>query len=121
MYNFQNPFMPQYQLPQMQVVRVKGRPGAEAYTMGPNCSALLLDEGGALVWLCVTDGAGYKTISAYDITPHKDEPTPDLGSIESRISKLEDRINELTANTSAAKRPEHTAHTANDGFSKISE
>ena len=111
MYGFQNPFMPAnytpsytptYQ-PQMQVVKVKGRNGAEAYAMGANCSALLLDEGGTMVWLCVTDGAGYKTISPYDITPHQDAPVPDFGSLESRIARLEALMND-TADTTAAKR-----------------
>jgi hypothetical protein len=105
---YQPPY-PQPAAPQMQVVRVKGRPGADAYVMGPNCSALLLDESGTLVWLCVTDGAGYKTISPYDITPHQDAPAPDYGSLESRISKLEEIMYELSGDTPAAGRGQSPA------------
>ena len=55
---FQNPYFPanQYmgqsfgtmsqQSPQMQVTRVNGENGARAYQIGPNSSALLLDESG---------------------------------------------------------------------------
>ena len=111
MYGFQNPYLPGNQFvpapyqPQQstQVVRVKGRPGADAFGMGPNCSALLLDESGTMVWLCVTDGAGYKTVSPYDITPHQDAPAPDFGSLENRITKLEELVNEYASNTSGTK------------------
>ena len=112
---FQNPYMPGQQFMQdynsmmrqqpqpVQVVRVNGRNGAEAYTIGPNSSALLLDESGTLVWLVTSDGAGYKTIAPYDITPHQTAPAPDFGSLESRISKLEAIIND-PGNSSTAKR-----------------
>lgn len=110
--NWNNPFLPQainpYTLPQptMQVVKVNGRNGAEAYQMGANSSALLLDESGTLVWAVTTDGAGYKTISAYDITPHKEAPAPDYGSLESRISRLEGILNELSSDTPATRKNE---------------
>lgn len=90
MYN--NPFNP-YGF-QQQVVRVNGRGGAEAYSIGPNSSALLLDESGSLVWLVTTDGAGYKTIAPYDITPHQVAPAPDFSTLEARIKKLEDKLND---------------------------
>lgn len=112
MYNtYQNPYLPGNQFmqnfapqpQQTQVVRVNGRNGAEAYAIGPNSSALLLDESGTLVWLVTTDGAGYKTVAPYDIAPHQDAPAPDYNSLESRIAKLEEKINEYAGNTTAAK------------------
>ena len=116
MYNaFQNPYLPgsytpymqnltgaQQQAQSVQVVRVNGRNGAEAYTIGPNSSALLLDESGTMVWLVTSDGAGYKTVSAYDITPHQTAPAPDFGALETRIKRLEDFINEYATDSSAA-------------------
>ena len=56
-------FVPQLQMPapQMQVTRVSGENGANAFQMGPNSSALLLDETAPIVWFVQTDGAGYKT------------------------------------------------------------
>lgn len=102
MTQFQNPFMnpygfgQQYQTPvyqqSSQVVKVSGENGARAYQMGANSSALLLDENGLMVWLVTSDGAGYKTIAPYDITPHKTVPVPDYSDLESRIKKLEDMM-----------------------------
>ena len=113
---FAPPYAPQPQ--QMQVVRVNGRPGADAFAMGPNCSALLLDESGALVWLCTTDGAGYKTISPYDITPHQDAPAPDFSSLESRIKRLEGFMNELSGDTTTVGdgKPAASANQKPDGY-----
>lgn len=111
-----NPYMPQpnqfqmtpystpQQAPQMQVVRVNGRGGAEAFAIGPNSSALLLDESGRIVWAVTTDGAGYKTISPYDILPHQDAPAPDYSGLESRIKRLEGMMDEYSANTSTARK-----------------
>ena len=101
---FFNPygFVPQTQpIPQMQptqVVRVNGENGAKAFAIGANSSALLLDESGLMVWLVTSDGAGYKTVSAYDITPHQEQPKPDYGSLESRIQTVEKRLEEMISN-----------------------
>ena len=105
--NFQNPYMTPYQIPVVQptqVIRVNGENGARAYSIGANSSALLLDESGLMVWLVTTDGAGYKTVSPYDITPHQVAPSPDYGSLESRIKKLEDMINGSTDTYSIRRR-----------------
>ena len=108
--NFQNPYLNPYSFLQpyqqtpaqatpqsaQQVVRVNGENGARSYQMGANGSALLLDESGLMVWLCTTDGAGYKTVSAYDIVPHQEAPKPDYGNLESRIQTIEKRLEEMT-------------------------
>lgn len=120
---YQNPFInpygmaPQYpptvpQLPQQQVVRVNGEAGARTYQIGPNSSAMLLDESGTLVWLVTSDGAGYKTVQAYDIAPHKAEAGPDYGSLENRIKRLEEIVNGNTGNSSAAGEKQHVADRA---------
>lgn len=79
-----------------EVVRVNGKNGADAYQLAPNSSILLLDESAPIVWLKTTDGAGYATVAAYDIVPHQDEIPVDTKSLEIRISKLEEIINELS-------------------------
>ena len=99
--NFQNPYLnPFYQQPVYQqptsVTKVNGENGARAFQIGANSSALLLDETGLLVWLITTDGAGYKTVTPYDITPHKVAPAPDYGDLESRIKRLEDMLSDTT-------------------------
>ena len=109
--NYSNPYYNPYGTPNIaqfqpvqQVVRVSGENGARAYQMGANSSALLLDESGTIVLLATTDGASYKTVTPYDITPHKTDPTPDFTSLESRIAKLEEMMNGNTADSSAVKR-----------------
>ena len=109
---YQAPYMPlPQQAPSMQVVRVNGRGGADAFAMGPNSSALLLDESGTLVWAATTDGAGYKTISPYDITPHQDAPAPDFSSLESRIKRLEGFMNELSGDIATTDERKSAAST----------
>ena len=59
------------QQPRQEVVKVNGEGGARAFPLGANSSALLLDESGVIVWVVTTDGAGYKSVAAFDITPHQ--------------------------------------------------
>ena len=80
-------------LQRQELIRVNGENGAKAYQMGPNSSALLLDESAPLVWLVQTDGAGYKTAVPYSISPYQSQPEPDYFSLEERIKRLEDMIN----------------------------
>ena len=103
-----------------QVVKVNGENGAKAYQIGANSSALLLDESGLLVWLVTSDGAGYKTVSAYDIVPHKPVPAPDYGSLENRIQKLEEIVDAYSRNTNAVGKKQSDDRTGqtNDGNAK---
>ena len=124
--NFQNPFMNPYGVPQpmmqpmaqpTQVIRVNGENGAKAYNLGANSSALLLDESGTMVWLVTSDGAGYRSVSAYDITPHQAAQAPDFGTLENRIARLEEIVNGNTSNPSTVRKGKSNAGTgsADDG------
>lgn len=102
-YGFQNPFSTNVsmnyqtqQLPHYDIVKVNGRNGAEAFQMGPNSQILLLDETAPILWLASTDGAGYKTVTAFDISPHQDQQQNVLSSIEQRLARLEEYIYEPT-------------------------
>lgn len=111
-----NPYLnaqrPLQQPPRQEVVKVNGENGARAFPLGANSSALLLDESGAIVWLITTDGAGYKSVAAFDISPHEAAPAPNYEDLEARITKLEEMIsNANTVNTSNAQRTEYTAFT----------
>ena len=93
---FQQPTIPQ----KTEVVRVSGKGGAEAFQMAPNSSIVLLDETAPVIWLKTTDGAGYPTLTPYDIAPHKDPETiniQNMQSLEDRISRLESIVNESNA------------------------
>lgn len=131
---YQNPFLNPYAFPPQQyqqiaqtqhpqqVVKVNGENGARAYQIGANSSALLLDESGLMVWLVTSDGAGYKTVSAYDITPHQTVPAPDYGSLENRIERLEEFINGYSRNLNATSKKQSDDRTgkADDGNAKNS-
>lgn len=80
--------------PRQEVIRVNGKGGAEAFVMSPNSSVLLLDENSPIIWLKTTDGAGYPSLTPYTITPYKEEPQPDYKSLDERIKKLEEALNE---------------------------
>ncbi len=101
-----NPYQYQAQKHEQNVVRVSGYEGAKNYAMGPNSSVFLLDESGILIWCVTTDGAGYKTIHPYDISPHQEPPKPEesqLTDILNKLNNLEARMNELTSNFTATK------------------
>lgn len=85
-----NPYTPS----KVEVTRVNGKNGAEAYPLAPNSSILLLDETEPLVWLKMTDGAGYPTLTPYKITPYQPEPVVDTKTLEERIKRIEDIIND---------------------------
>ena len=95
-YNFV-PQMQQFapQAPHMEVTRIQGEPGVDMFQMGPNSSALLLDETAPIVWFVQTDGAGYKTKTPYDISLHVDEPKPDVKSLEDRLISIDQRLQKL--------------------------
>jgi hypothetical protein len=102
-------FYPQYQVKgqQYDIIRVNGKNGAEALQMPPNSRLLVLDDTAPIVWLCQTDGAGYKTVQPYSITPVNTEPQTNLHDLEQRIAALEGKFNEQS-NTSSNKRSKST-------------
>ena len=119
---FNNPYLPGYQMPQYQapkyqaptqVTRVNGENGAKAYQLPPNSSILLLDESAPVVWLKTTDGAGYPTLSPYDIKPAEPAKQSDqFTALEERITKLEGIIND--SNFTGAKRSENAGQYGTD-------
>ena len=92
------------QQPRQEVVKVNGEGGARAFPLGANSSALLLDESGVIVWVVTTDGAGYKSVAAFDITPHQSAPQPDFGDLEKRITRLEEMMSNASTNPAAPER-----------------
>lgn len=78
--------------PHYEIVHVTGRNGAEAFQMDAGSNILLLDDTAPLVWFCQTDGAGYKTITPYTITPYV-EPTPvSMEELNERLARLEEML-----------------------------
>jgi hypothetical protein len=108
-------FQPAQMQPQRQAEMINGINGAQAYQIGPNSSAWILDKSGKISWMITTDAAGYKTIQAYDVVPHQDAPEPDYGTLENRIKKLEEIVNGYTGNSDAdGKKPSYAGTNQTD-------
>lgn len=80
-------------LPRQEITRVNGRNGAMSIQMAPNSSVLVLDETAPLVWLCQTDGAGYLTVTPFDIAPHQEAPQVSVNDLSERLARLEEIVN----------------------------
>lgn len=57
------------------VIRVNGRPGADAFMLGPNEEVILLDANEDIFYYKATDGGGYPSTRAYRF-----EPLPESGA-----------------------------------------
>lgn len=102
-----------------EIIKVNGKNGAEAFQMMPNSQALLLDETAPIVWLVQTDGAGYKTISAFDLTPHEEINANDtIKSIEERLKKVEEQLLRNTNNVNESNTRTAQQNTTNNNFKK---
>lgn len=80
-------------LPRQEITRVNGRNGAMSIQMAPNSGVLVLDETAPLVWLCQTDGAGYLTVTPFDIALHQEAPQVSVNDLSARLARLEEIIN----------------------------
>lgn len=95
-----NPYSP---LPRYKVIKVKGEAGAKNFKMGPDSSALLLDESGLMVWLVQTDGTGLISATPFDITLHQETPPIDVNNLAERVAQLEELINAKYNNVGSSK------------------
>lgn len=93
-----NPYQNYFQqnvLPQQQITQVNGKASVDTIQLAPNSSILVMDTSAPIVWMCVSDGVGKVTSTAYDISLHKDAPPVDMGSIEERLAKVEAYISNM--------------------------
>lgn len=93
MYGFNQ--MPNYQ--RQEIKQVNGFGGADAYQLPPNSSVLLLDQEQPRIYMKTTDGGGYPTVAAYDLTPVKQPQPVDANALEERLNRLEALIRESFA------------------------
>ena len=120
-YPYYNNFQNYINLPKMEVIRVNGKNGVDAFQMGANSSVILLDTTNPLVWFVQTDGAGYKTSTPYKIEPYVEAVVADNNSLEARVKRIEDmlngksdcRSNEQNATANANTIPVTATNTAN--------
>jgi hypothetical protein len=86
-------YYPNYFQQPQQITEVNGEAGANAYNLAANSSVMLLDTQQPICYVVKTDGAGYKTVMAFDMTPHVPKEQVMMNSIEERLKKLEEMIN----------------------------
>ena len=86
-------YLPSMRVSQQEIIRVNGRNGAMSIQMAPSSSVLVLDETAPLVWLCQTDGAGYLTVTPFDIAPHQEAPQVSVNDLSARLARLEEIVN----------------------------
>lgn len=102
-YNVVPSASPNLGLQHYDIIQVNGKAGVDAFQMGPNSRVLLLDETAPIVWLAQTDGAGYKTATPYTLTPYQ-QPTPvDVNNLAQRLTKLEERYEQLQSHSKPNK------------------
>lgn len=77
-----------------EIIHVTGRCGVEALQMAPDSQVLLLDDTAPLVWLCKTDGAGYKTATPFVISAYEEPKPVNLAEINERLARLEELLSD---------------------------
>ena len=96
--------------PKQEITKVNGEGGARAYQLFPNSSALLLDENNTIVWVVSTDGAGYKTVTPYSITPYQQAPAVNVEDLSARLTKLEEVVNAKSYSANAQPKKSNDAN-----------
>lgn len=102
-YPYQNFTQPQFPK-RTEIIHVNGKNGAQAFQMVPNSQALLLDDTAPIIWLAQTDGAGYKTLTPYTITPYQPEPEISIKDLDNRLKKLEEVMSNEKSNVTSSKK-----------------
>ena len=85
-------YYPNYFQQAQQIVEVNGEAGANAYSLAANSSIMLLDTQHPICYIVKTDGAGYKTVMQFDLTPHVPKEQAIMNSLDERLKMLEEMI-----------------------------
>lgn len=100
-----------YNAPHYDIIKVNGENGANAFNLGPNSKVLLLDETAPIVWFVQTDGAGYKTVTPYSITPYQPIPPVDVNDLAARLQALEEKVNAKSNSGTSNKNAKRQSNT----------
>ena len=93
------------------ITRVNGENGVDALRMAPRSEliAMVISRSDVLIgWYVKTDDAGYKSKTPYLMTPYETNPTSnavDLFSIETRLKRLGEIVNEQSTTGQPAEKP----------------
>jgi len=79
--------------------------------MGPNSEIYLPDDTENIIWWIRTDQNGNRSVTPFDVSPHKKPEPIDINAILTRLDSLEEKVN-AKFNKSNAKRANATESTA---------
>lgn len=90
-----NPVVPNYQpvqspVPQRHIDCVNGKDSAYAFQMGPNSSAILVDNLEPKIWIVTTDASGYKAVKGYRIIEDVEESSPIVATVTDSTNNSDD-------------------------------
>lgn len=105
------PMTQRWNLPHYESPPLNGRADANNFSIGPNSSIWLPDANEDIIWWIRTDNMGNKSITSWDVSPHKERGPVDYDALEARLANVEEWIN-AKQNKSNAKRANPTANAA---------
>ena len=105
---------PTYTLPHYEATLLHGRVEAENFMIGPNSQIFLPDADQDIIWWIKTDSTGAKTVTPFDITPHKEPQPVDLYALENRLTALEEQLHAKYNKSNGSKRNNNNASQTND-------
>ena len=104
-----NPYQPNSR---QEIIKVNGKEGANAYPLNtPNSSVLMLDINQPILYVKISDGAGYCNITPYTISPLKEvmnESNINTDDLEKRIKRLEELYESYTLSVEQLKQSKST-------------
>lgn len=90
-------------LPHYEIIKVNGEAGAQNFRMAPNSSTILADANEAMIWVATTDGAGYLTVTPWDLSPHQTAPQININDLANRVTQLEEILNARQSHSQSNK------------------
>ena len=72
---------------------IHGSNAAWQFPMGPNSEIYLPDADEDIIWWIRTDATGQRTVTPFDVTPHKESEPINMDDIMARLSALEEKVN----------------------------
>lgn len=101
---YSTPTWGNYRTPTYTATPIHGENAAWQFPMGPNSEIYLPDADKDIIWWIRTDATGNRTVTPFDVLPHKEPEPVDMNSILERLNNLEEKLN-AKQNKSNAKRP----------------
>ena len=95
--------------PQREIDKVNGREGANAYPIGPNSSAIVLDANDPLIWVITTDASAYKTLTPFSITPYIPEQPVTTSDLKDQLTVMMDRLDKIEERMNANVQPNNVS------------